>query len=245
MSRLARQYSETGLYHIFFRGQNRQHIFEEDEDYKKMLEILSDLKREMGFELYVYCLMSNHVNFLIKEKETRQISLIMKRLLTKYVRLYNYKYQRTGTLIANRYKSKPIETDEYFLPLIRYVHQNPVRAGLVYDLAKYPWSSYNQYINNDNKMVDTEFVLSMMSPKEFKRFHKETEKEIFVVDDRLKITDEGIRREIKKKYRIEPKQIAEFDKEARNTVLRELKERFSIRQIERVTGISRGAIYKS
>ena len=74
---------------------------------------------------------------------------------------------------------------------------------------------------------------------------KETEKEIFVVDDRLKITDEGIRREIKKKYSVEPKQIAELDKEARNTVLRELKERFSIRQIERVTGISRGVIYKS
>ena len=116
MSRLARQYSETGLYHIVFRGQNKQHIFEEDKDYEKMLEIILDLKQEMEFEIYAYCLMSNHVHLVLKEKEMGQISMIMKRLLSKYVRWYNVKYKRTGALIANRYKSKPVDTDQYFLP---------------------------------------------------------------------------------------------------------------------------------
>ena len=245
MSRLARQYSETGLYHIVFRGQNKQHVFEEDKDYEKMLEIILDLKQEIEFEIYAYCLMSNHAHLVLKEKEMGQISLIMKRLLSKYVRWYNVKYKRTGALIANRYKSKPVETDQYFLPLIRYIHQNPVKAGLTHELTGYSWSSYNQYVKNGNRIVDTYFVLSMISLQEFEAFHKEMEKEIFVVDDKLKITDEGIRREIIKRFGMEPKQIITFDKDARNSVLRELKETFSIRQIERVTGISRGIIYKS
>ena len=245
MSRIARQYSESGLYHVVFRGVNKQHIFEEEKDYTQMLEILKKLKEEMEFEIYVYCLMSNHVHILMKENEMGQISLIMKRLLTKYARWYNIKYERSGALIANRYKSKPVETDEYFIPLVRYIHQNPVKAGIVKNISDYPWSSYNQYIKKKSGLVDTNFVLSMVSLKQFKEIHQELEKEIFIVNDRVKITDEGIRRAIIKKYGVEPKQITTYDKKTRNYILNELKKTYSIRQIERVTGISRGVIYKS
>ena len=137
MSRLARKISESGLYHIVFRGINRQHIFEKASDYKKMKEILTELKKDMGYEIYVYCFMSNHVHILLKEKSMGDISLIMKRLLTKYARWYNIKYGRSGALIENRYKSKPIDVDEYFLSVVRYIHQNPVKAKIVDDLAEY------------------------------------------------------------------------------------------------------------
>ena len=96
MSRLARQYSQSGIYHIVFRGVNRQHIFEEDNDYQKMIEILLSLKKEMKFEIYVYCFMSNHVHILLKENVLGEIGLIMKQLLTKYARWYNIKYRRSG-----------------------------------------------------------------------------------------------------------------------------------------------------
>ena len=118
MSRLARQFSLTGLYHIVFRGINKQNIFEETEDYQKIIKTLQELKKELKFEIYTYCLMSNHVHLLLKEKNTGDISQIMKRLLTKYVMWYNKKYHRTGALIANRYKSQPIEVDEYFLSVV-------------------------------------------------------------------------------------------------------------------------------
>ena len=130
MSRLARIISPTGLYHIVFRGVNKQHIFEEDTDYLKLMQILEELKKEEEFKLHAYCFMSNHVHLLLKEKNAGDISQIMKRLLTKYVMFFNKKYQRSGALIANRYKSQPVEIDEYFLSVIRYIHQNPLKAGL-------------------------------------------------------------------------------------------------------------------
>ena len=119
MSRIPRRYSESGIYHIMFRGVNQQNIFEEKEDYTKLITIISDIRKEMGFEIYAYCFMTNHVHIVIKENGYKEVSLIMKRILTKYARWYNIKYKRTGALIANRYKSVPVEIDEYFLHLIR------------------------------------------------------------------------------------------------------------------------------
>ena len=85
----------------------------------------------------------------------------------------------------------------------------------------------------------------MMPKDEFIEFHEIEEKFIFVVDDRIKITDDEVRRKILKRIGIDPKHIGDLDKNGRNDILRELKEEFSIRQLERVTGISRGVIYKS
>ena len=79
MSRLAREISETGIYHIVFRGVNKQHIFEERRDYEKMLNIIQMLKSEMNFKIYVYCFMSNHVHILLHEENPGDISLIMRR----------------------------------------------------------------------------------------------------------------------------------------------------------------------
>ncbi len=245
MSRLARAISESGIYHIVFRGVNKQHIFEDDKDYEKMLNILTVLKTEMKFKIYVYCFMSNHVHIMLHENNPGDISLIMKRLLTKYARWYNIKYQRSGALIANRYKSQAVDVDEYFLSVVRYIHQNPLKAGLVSNLTDYKWSSYCEYINNTNSLADKNFVFNMLSPNEFVEFHDILEFEVFDVNDKTKLTDEGIRRQIIKDYGIEPKTIINLDKETRNLYLKQFKEKYSIRQIERITGISRGVIFKS
>ena len=245
MARIARQISQSGLYHIVFRGVNRQHIFEEEADYIKLKETLIDLKKDMGFEIYVYCFMTNHVHIMLKEKEMGDISQIMKRLLTKYARWYNIKYKRSGALIANRYKSQPLEVDEYFLSVVRYIHQNPLKAHMIENLREYKWSSYNEYMNDEIGLADKEFVLGMInSQKEFEEFHEIMEENIFIVDDKVKITDDGIRRDITKRYGIEPNTIGNMDKQKRNGILGELKEKYSIRQLERVTGVSRGVIQK-
>ena len=245
MARAARQISETGLYHILFRGVNKQHIFEEAADYEKLKEILISLKKEMGYKIYAYCFMSNHVHILLEEKLTGDISQIMKRLLTKYARWYNIKYKRSGALIANRYKSKPIEVDEYFLSLIRYIHQNPKKAGIVTEINEYEWSSYNEYINEEQGLADKEFVMQMISKNGFEELHQQEDESEFTVDDKIKLTDDEIRRRIIKKYNLEPKNICNMEKKIRNELLSKLKKEYSIRQLERVTGISRGVIHKS
>ena len=245
MARIARQISQSGLYHIVFRGVNRQHIFEEEADYIKLKEILMNLKMDMGFEIYVYCFMTNHAHILLKERETGDISQIMKRLLTKYARWYNIKYKRSGALIANRYKSQPVEVDEYFLSVVRYIHQNPLKARMIKELNEYEWSSYNEYAYSENGLADKEFILEMINgTKGFEEYHEIMENNIFIVDDKVKITDDGIRRNIIKKYGIEPNLIGGMDKQKRNEILCELKESYSIRQLERVTGVSRGVIQK-
>ena len=242
MSRASRSYSQSGVYHILFRGVNQQSIFEEKADYDKLKETILIVKEEMGFEIYAYCFMSNHVHIVLKEKRDRDISLIMKRILTKYARWYNIKYGRSGALIANRYKSVPVEIDEYFLHLIRYIHQNPVKAGIVEKLGEYRYSSYNEYME-ENDLTDTSFILEMLNKAEFEEFHTSMEEMTFRVSDRKNDTDDEVCFKIRNKYGIEnPKEISNMKKEERNKILIELKQKHPIRQLQRITGVSRGII---
>lgn len=137
-----------------FRGINHQHIFEDESDYNYFLKALRELKNQLSFDLHAYCLMSNHVHLIFREKQLGDISLVMKRLLTKYAMYFNRKYQRSGALIASRYKSVPIEADEYLIPLQRYIHQNPLKAGLVIRLEDYLFSSYKEFLVG-GELVDT------------------------------------------------------------------------------------------
>lgn len=244
VGRQARQYSQAGLYHIIYRGMNRQNIFEEDNDYIKMANIIFDLKREMKFAIYAYCFMTNHVHLLLKESNTGDISIIMKRMLTKYAGWFNRKYERSGALIANRYKSQPVEKDEYLLSLVRYIHQNPLKANLSLALSDYKWSSYPEYLNK-SVLADTELILSMIDRKGFEEFHQEEEKELHEVSDRIGKSEEYIRRRIIKLVNgKEPHVIGALPKSERNEIIKQLRinEGFTIRQIERATGVSRGII---
>ncbi len=244
MARIAREYSETGIYHVFFRGINRQHIFEESADYTKFLDVLETLHNELNIKIYAYCLMSNHVHLIIKEQNIGDISRFMSRLLTKYVMWFNYKYKRSGSLIANRYKSKPVDVDEYFLPLIRYVHQNPVTAGLVERIEDYKWSSYNDYIAKNSGLVDINTVPEMLD-EDFKEYHHSYDGEVFVVSEGVNSDDSDVARMIAKKYKIQVGELPSIDKKQRNEILQELTKHFSIRQLERVTGVSRGIIERN
>ena len=253
MSRPAREISSTGLYHIIFRGMNHQNIFEEESDYIKLLEITSKVKEEMKFEIYAYCLMTNHVHIFIKEKNEADIKKIMLKLLSTYVGWYNRKYLRNGSLIGNRYKSEPIENDKYVFALIKYIHNNPKKAGMEENLGTYEWSSYNDYLSNNNTITDSYFLLEMLSgnretaKKLFIDQHEE-ETEKFSLSEGKKLTDDQIKRKIKKVLGSEDIAILSTKpKNERNEILRKLKEkeRLTIREIERNTGISRGIILRS
>lgn len=248
MSRPPRIISKTGVYHIYFRGINKQNLFEEDGDYQKFLEAVYDSKCEKEFKIYAYCLMSNHVHLFIHEKEAGDIKKIMHQILTKYVGWFNLKYERDGALISNRYKSEPIESEEYYMNLLRYIHQNPVKAGIVKSISSYTWSSYCNYINNSG-FTDTDEFLGMFSEDReiaiaaFKEFHDEPEIENFDISEKHKLNHAQLKRKIKSIVGISAEEIVEMPKSNRNAVLKELRENgFTIGQLQRLTGISRGII---
>ena len=129
MARTARAVGDSGIYHVMLRGINRQRIFEDDEDREKFLEILKKSKEKDGFDLLAWCLMPNHVHLLIKENEVK-LGTIFRRIGASYVYWYNGKYERTGHLFQDRFKSEPVEDDAVSLTVIRYIHRDPVKAGL-------------------------------------------------------------------------------------------------------------------
>ena len=245
MSRRARELSNSGFYHVMFRGINHQNLFEEETDFNYMLETLGKVKAEIGFEIQAYCLMTNHVHLLLKEKQMGDISIIMKKILTKYAMYFNHKYKRSGALIGSRYKSKAIEMDAYFIPLIIYIHQNPVRAGIVEHPEDYAYSSYQEY-SGTKKIVDTELAQSLIDTEDWVKLHKNGIEGHFSVSDRVKQTETEIRQRIMKfTGGSEPSEIGLWDKSKRNAMLASLRQAgLSIREIERATGVSKGVVAK-
>jgi REP element-mobilizing transposase RayT len=245
MPRVARKLSETGIYHVIFRGVNRFNIFEEDKDYEKILEIISDLKEKISFDIYAYVLMNNHVHLIIKELELGEISLIMKRILTRYAGWFNRKYDRSGILIANRFKSEPVETEDYLLTLARYIHQNPVKGGLTSKIDSYKWSSFKEYLGK-SEICNTDFIMSIIDRDSFIKFNFEINEEEYEISDKIqKFDDEFVKKRIKEILKgKEPTKLGEMPIDYRNRIIKQLitTEKFSIRQIERATGISRGVI---
>ena len=247
MPRQARKKSESGIYHIMLRGVNGQQIFEEQEDCDKFLQVLKDCKAISGYKVFAYCLMGNHIHILLQEKN-EPIEVLMKRIATRFVYWYNIKYQRVGHLFQDRFKSEPIEDDAYFLTVLRYIHQNPVKAGIIKNIKDYKNSSYNEFFKKSD-LIDSDFVFEIISKDEFEKFNNEKVSEncLDIVDrPRIKATDEQAKRIIEKISKC--KNIAEF--QLLSNVLKEkyikkfYEKGISIRQIARLCGVSKGMVEK-
>lgn len=240
MPRSAREYSSTGLYHIIFRGVNKQSIFIEKSDFLKFKKLIIKLKQEMKFEIYVYCLMSNHVHFILKENSMGDLPLIMKRLLTVYAMYFNKKYSRTGPVFESRYKSNPIEVDNYFMAVVRYIHRNPLKANIVQNLSDYTWSSYYEYVMETDGIADKEFVTEMLDKDDFISFHQQdVEFELFEIDNKKSSKLYQINRELISVFSISPEEVVALSEKQKTEVLSYLASRYSIRLISESTGISR------
>ena len=111
------------------RGVNQQDIFFEDKDYLVFQNIIKKTKKVYLYQLYSYVLMPNHIHLEIKD-ENQQLSQIIHRIATSYAIYFNNKYQRKGHLFENRFRSKSVENTYYILNLVKYIHQNPVKAGI-------------------------------------------------------------------------------------------------------------------
>lgn len=149
------------LHHVIIRGIERCDIFRDEEDRRRFLSRLALLLRETSTHCYAWALMRNHVHLLLMPTNT-PLSSLMRRLLTSYAVVYNRKYNRSGHLFQNRYKSILCEDEPYFLELVRYIHLNPVRAGAVATveaLADYPWSGHAVVMGEQEFQQDVVAVL--------------------------------------------------------------------------------------
>jgi putative transposase len=150
MPRTARLDLPDLLQHVIVRGVNRGDIFLDDHDRLKFLQRFSKLLIETGTECFAWSLMTNHLHLLLRPRQTL-LAPFMRRLLTGYAISFNRRHQRSGHLFQNRYKSIVCEQDAYLLELVRYIHLNPLRAGLVNDVEEldaYPWSGHSVVMHN-------------------------------------------------------------------------------------------------
>ena len=200
-------------------------------------------------------------SFLQKEKKSRRgkmpkalkLSGKENRGTVLCLTIPHWQYNRKGHLFQDRYKSEPVEEDAYFLTVLRYIHQNPVKAGLINDIASYKWSSYNEYINQP-KIVNIEFALKMFHQERdkaierFERFNQETNNDqcIEMPTKRETLSDKEINHLVLSKYQIELVTLQNAPTIIQDKVLKYLKglDGCSLRQVSRLTGFTVNKIFK-
>ena len=175
MARKPRIEFPGALNHVLARGNRKEKVFLSDDDFQKYLALLSIYKKRYSFKLYAYALMANHLHLLL-ETSSVPLSRIMQGLQQSYTQFYNRKYEKVGHVFQGRYKAIICQEDVYLLELVRYVHLNPVRAGID-NIEDFPWTSYHCYLSEKgNDLVDTTVVLSLFGKDKksarslFKRF---------------------------------------------------------------------------
>jgi REP element-mobilizing transposase RayT/biotin operon repressor len=261
---LPRQRRKIGLskiYHIIARGNERKDIFLDDEDKNKFIQIIINKKKKNEYTLYAYCLMNNHLHLLLKE-EKDNISRVMRRINTAYAYYFNKKYNRVGHVFQNRFRSEPVENDRYLISLIRYIHNNPIKAKIVNQLQQYKWSSYSLYLKEQKCIIDKEEILNLFSPDRSKAIRLFTEfccqqnndifmdyKEVF--REIKEITSvEKAKKYVSRCLKEEGLQIESLknkvNKEYRDKLIIELKEKTSLsyREMANVLGFSREVVKK-
>ncbi|MFZ7101228.1 MAG: REP-associated tyrosine transposase [Peptococcaceae bacterium] len=259
MPRVAREKSASGIYHIMIRGANKQEIFHDDEDKLRFLEILKKYKLAAEMEIYGWCLMSNHLHLLLKEGD-EDLSVTMKRIGVSFVWYYNQKYKTTGHLFQDRFRSEKVESNEYLLSVLRYIHQNPRQAGMVKKLENWQWSSCPGYYGQNIVpvgLLNTGFVLQMFADVEntamlrFREFNERENNDRCLdvgFNEKVQLSDEKVREEILKLITgVEIAQIKSLPKIERDKILQKVKkiEGITQRQAARILGVSPNLIFKA
>ena len=261
MPRTSREISGTGIYHVMLCGINKQDIFDDEDDFLHFIQILHSLvdrHDEQGAclppycTIYAYCLMSNHVHLLIREKEGA-ISETVKRVGVAYARYFNKKYERTGHLFQDRFASEPVNSIEYFMTLMRYIHQNPVKAHIVKTVEDYAWSSWAEFEGTARRerICDVAAVMNRLGRENLREFVNTPVENPGVLDidskSAGKLTDEEVEEKlVELSGGSSPHDIKKMKRPERDRMLKQICELgANPRQVSRITGISYGVIFKA
>lgn len=248
MARKPRLYGESGFYHVILRGNNRQNLFNEDQDRLFFIKRIKKYSEELGIEVHAYCLINNHVHILIGNAN-KGMSLFVQKLANSYVFYFNRKYDRCGHLFQGRFKSEVILDDAQFKTVYRYILQNCEKAKLG-KVDQYRWNSFwvirkcsmkgfvdSEYARNlfGSRQALLDFVLQPENAK-----CMEYENKIVLSDDRAISLIKKIFR-ISSPYKLE--RLSMDDQVVKCGIMK--KRGLSINQISRITGISRRIIRQS
>ncbi len=164
MSRPLRIEYPDAWYHVMNRGRRGEEVFEGKKDYDTFIDLLKELVEDYKVNIAAYCLMSNHYHLLIQTPKAN-ISRSMRHLNGVYTQRYNRSHRCDGQLFRGRYKCILVDADSYLLELLRYIHRNPLEAGMVENFSKYSWSSHNGYLSGAKKWdwLHKNFILSLFS----------------------------------------------------------------------------------
>lgn len=245
-----RKQSELDIYHVMVRGAGRQLIFDDEEDRKAYLSILAEVLSKLPLELYAWCLMDNHAHFLLYG-ELKYVSQLMQELGRRYSRRFNDRHDRVGHLLQGRFKSVPVTSEDHLLTVLRYIHRNPVDAGLSSSCV-YPWSSYGEYVGlSTRSLVETGAVSGLFdSARDFEDFHSSSDREgdaVLALSRASFMGDDEARKEFRRVLAKEgflafPVQ----DKRSRDRLICVLRARgLTIRQIGLLTGVGRNIIARA
>ena len=194
MPRKPRLLMDEEFYHILTRGNDRKKLFCSKHDYHYFLQIVHETLNKHPIRIYHYCLMKNHVHFVIKALDYTDVPKFFKILFQRYASYFRKRYDHVGFLFQNRYKSFHIKKESYLLECGRYVERNPVRKNMVKNPEEYEWSSYSFYSRGDKNNIIKEpspLYLNMgNSNKERQRLYKE-----YILQERPyeHIVDEALR----------------------------------------------------
>ena len=247
MPRTSRRVAESGHYHVMLRGNGKQVIFEDDVDRRVFLDALSRALEAPGLSLLAWCLMTNHVHLLFRD-ETDCLSSAMHVLATKYAGHFNSRTGHVGSVFDGRFKSVPIESDAQLIAAVRYIHDNPKKAGIC-PAADYPWSSFGEYAGARDTwgLTEVDSVLDMLGgPDGFLAMSSEPRPNGYCFCSGKRIPEEDVL-EIARAtlYPLDPRALREALGAERGRALLALKDAgLSLRQIERVTGIGRYSVQK-
>ncbi len=243
MPRTARKKCESGIYHVMLRGSNQRLIFQEDSDCERFIQILRKVREQSGFELFALCLMGNHVHLLLKENK-EPLEIVFKRIGVAYAGWFNWKYELHGHLFQDRFRSEPITDDSYFMDALRYICQNPVKAGLAEDFLAYRWLECSG-VRETCGITDPIEPYALWKGKDLLNFIRQPGT-ITHIDcrDSWRLSDREAAERLKKAVRCRHAQeIAGWDEKAKGAAVRAARqEGISIRQLSRLTGISKAVI---
>ncbi|WP_366922260.1 transposase [Metallumcola ferriviriculae] len=164
MGRMPRIEFEGAIYHVIQRGNNKEFVFERDYDKQYLLMLLREMVPDMDFRLLGYVIMNNHYHLLLQRLGT-PLQVLMQQFNSRYARYYNWKHERKGHVFQGRYKALLVRDESYLVAVLRYIHQNPVKAGICQEVSQYPWTSDECYRQGSDAtgLINSKLILNTLS----------------------------------------------------------------------------------
>lgn len=244
MARIRKENINTSFFHIMVQGNNKDYIFNSEKDIYEYIKIMKETKEKNDIIILAYCIMNNHAHMLINEENVENLTKYMHRVNLIYAKYYNKKYDRVGYVFRDRYKTQPIYSEKHLHACVRYIHNNPVKAGICRNANEYKYSSCYKNIFYTNTEIEKKIRKIVNTNKE----NESREEQEFIFMENEANSEEqckNILAEILTQNNITKKEFYENEKLINSTIRRlKIENNISYRAMENILGINRKRLRK-